>query len=181
MKTYISILRGINVGGARPVRMDDLVKVYQGLGFIDVKTYIQSGNVIFREKGSTAGELAKRISAEIRLKFALEVPAIVLTKNELEVILAGNPFLPAKEAESDKLHITLLAEVPAQNNINSLDVVNYLPDEFAILGRAVYLYCPGGYGKTKLNNNFFEKKLKLEATTRNLRTLGELLKMSQLH
>jgi uncharacterized protein (DUF1697 family) len=177
MKTYISILRGINVGGARPVKMEELVKVYRDLGFSEVRTYIQSGNVVFRGDSRPAGELAEQISGAIRTRFALDVPVIILEKNELEMILAGNPFLPGKVLESDKLHITLLAELPGESALKILENVNYLPDEFAVRGRAVYLYCPNGYGRTKLNNGFFEKKLKVEATTRNLRTLNELFKM----
>jgi uncharacterized protein (DUF1697 family) len=177
MKAYISILRGINVGGARPVKMEELVKVYRDLGFSEVRTYIQSGNVVFRGEDRPARELAEEISGAIRMRFALDVPVIVLDKNKLEMILADNPFLPGKESESDKLHITLLAEVPGESALKNLENVNYLPDEFSARGRAVYLYCPDGYGRTKLNNGFFEKKLKVEATTRNLRTLNELLKM----
>lgn len=175
MNTYIAILRGINVSGKKLIKMDSLREMLSGLGFEDVTTYIQSGNVVFRSNPSTSRELEALISKAINGKFSFEVPVIVLDCNELNSIVEQNPLLKEYPGEMDKLHITILADEPDTKPLGLLNQTDYTPEKFIIKNKAVYLYCPNGYGNTKLNNNFFEKKLKVTATTRNLKTLTELI------
>jgi len=180
MKTYISILRGINVGGKNPVNMNSLQEMYEKLGFKNVKTYIQSGNVVFQSTEMPTEEIERVISDEIFIRFTLSIPVIVRENSALRIILEQNPFLRAKKEDIDGLYITLLATSPVHVSLNGMGNNSFLPDQYVIKGREIYLSCPNGYGKTKLSNNFFESKLKVKATTRNLKTLTELVKLGDV-
>jgi uncharacterized protein (DUF1697 family) len=175
MAIYLSILRGINVSGKNSIKMDALKKMYESLGFTGVITYIQSGNVIFESK-STKG-LDKIIEGKIKSEFDYDVLVIVLTYADLKNTIDSNPFVKRTNIESDKLHVTFLTEIPSNEDIKNIASINYTPDEFNIVDKAIYLHCPNGYGNTKLNNTFFEKKLKVKASTRNWKTTNELLKL----
>ncbi len=175
MDRYICILRGINVGGKNPLPMAALRELFAALGFQRVSTYIQSGNAVF-DAESSAEALEEKITGAIRERFGFEVPVLLLTASYLAEIVAGNPFLTKRSEDPAKLHVTFFSRQPA--GFAALDNVSYPPDEFVPGNRAVYLFCPEGYGNTKLNNTFFETKLKVTATTRNWRTVLELLKMA---
>jgi len=177
MKTYISILRGINVGGKNLIKMSSLKEVYESMGFQNVMTYIQSGNVIFQSVEMNLDELEMLIYDGILKRYALKVPVLVRGVSELKNILAQNPFLAEIKDDITKLHITFLSKAPEKHFLESIDNLVHLPDKFYTMERTIYLFCPNGYGNTKLNNNFFENKLKVIATTRNLRTLMELVKL----
>jgi uncharacterized protein (DUF1697 family) len=179
METYISILRGINVGGNRILKMNDLRQMCADLGFISSQSYIQSGNVVFRYHKANPAELASKITREILDKFNLEVPVIVIEKSELKTIAANNPFIAEMRYGIDHLHVTLLSANPDPDKFNKIKNENFYPVEFRFLGSAVYLYCPEGYGKSKLTNGFLESKLGLKATTRNWRTISELVQMAE--
>jgi uncharacterized protein (DUF1697 family) len=178
METFISILRGINVSGQKKIQMADLKALYEDLKFKDVTTYIQSGNVIFKGKSSSDQKLAKRIEDAIYERYNFNVPVIIRTVEEMEHAISVNPFLKQSKIDIEKLHITFLAEIPEQENVESIRNINYSPDRFIIIDKEVYLYCPNGYGITKLSNNFFEQKLKIKATTRNWRTVNKLFEMA---
>ena len=179
MNTYISILRGINVSGHRMIKMKALQELYERMGFRNVRTYIQSGNVVFDHEPTETVKLEKEISGKILSTFGFEVPVIVLTKTELSAISTQNAFIGNRNEDISKLHVTVLSGQPEKQLAEHIGEGAYLPDEFYIHGRAVYLFCPNGYGNTKLSNTFFEKKLKVLATTRNWKTVLELLKMSE--
>ena len=179
MQSYISILRGINVSGHNMIKMKALQELYESLGFSKARTYIQSGNVVFESNSADTGTLEKIISGGIRETFGFEVPVIVLEREELKSISTYNSFINGRGEEITKLHVTILSGVPVKDLAETIRHENYLPDEFYILGRTVYLFCPDGYGNTKLSNAFFEKKLKVRATTRNWKTVLELVKMSE--
>lgn len=173
MTTILSILRGINVSGQKKIKMTDLKSMYESLGFKNVTTYIQSGNVVFDCK--SADGLVEQIEKAILKTFAFEVPVIIRTKKEIQSIVKNNPFLKKSNIEVDKLHITYLSEVPTTENLSAIQVLDFEPDLFTVKNKEVYVYCPNGYGKTKLTNTFFEKKLKEKATTRNWKTCNQLL------
>jgi uncharacterized protein (DUF1697 family) len=177
MKTYLSMLRGINVSGQKKIPMAELKSIYEDLEFKNVTTYIQSGNVIFQTENEL--ELSKRIERKIEENFKFHVPVIIRTNTEMEMILTENPFLKEKNINVERLHVTFLNESPAVGNLEKLKAISCENDTFVILGKDIYLYCPNGYGRTKLNNNFFENKLKVTATTRNWRTVCELAKISK--
>ena len=177
METYISILRGINVGGHKLIKMQALTKLYEDLGFKNVKTYIQSGNVIFQTKQTDSTLLEEMISKKITEIFTFEVPIIVTLQKEIAKIHKNNPFIHEKHYDTNLLHVTFLSQKPKQADIAKI-TGDFGNDEYIISDKAIYLYCPNGYGNTKLTNTFFENKLKVSATTRNWKTTTELLNMS---
>jgi uncharacterized protein (DUF1697 family) len=179
LKTYISILRGINVSGHRMIKMDALKKMYLDLGLVNVHSYIQSGNVMFQFNKSDSAKLENTIKAAIFKEFGFDVPVLVKDADEMQNVLKNNPFIKKKDVDLTKLHVTLLSELPGQTDLSKLKEYSFLPDEFMVSDKIIYLYCPNGYGNTKLNNNFFENKLKVTATTRNWKTINELVKIAK--
>ena len=178
MHTYISILRGINVSGHNLIKMNALQEMYMKLGFEKVQTYIQSGNVVFQCHEPSAKRIEDMISAGILNTFGFEVPVLVLGNEELLNISANNNFITERNEDITKLHVTFLSGVPDKTLSGTIGKQEFMPDEFNISGRSVYVFCPNGYGNTKLSNNFFEKKLKVRATTRNWKTILELVNIS---
>jgi uncharacterized protein (DUF1697 family) len=181
MNSVISILRGINVGGQKKIPMKELKSLFEGLKFRNINTYIQSGNVIFSTDETNFKILSKKIEQKILERFNFEVPVVLRTAEELQTAIINNPFLKKKNIETDKLHLTFLSDIPQEENLVKIKEHQFMPDEFTINGKEVYVFCPNGYGKTKLTNTFFENKLKVTATTRNWRTVNELLKIAVVH
>jgi uncharacterized protein (DUF1697 family) len=179
MATYISILRGINVSGHKPIKMDALRKSYENLGFHKITTYVQSGNVIFTAKDVELNELGEKISRQIKQDFGFEVAVIVLFIDKLKQIINSNPFLSHPDKEQTFLHITFLSSKPDKYDYKTIEDKKQNGEEIFIADNAVYLYCPNGYGKSKLSNSFLETKLKVGATTRNWKTTNEILKIAQ--
>lgn len=156
--------------------MADLRASLEKLKLKNIQTYIQSGNVVFEFEKVDFAELAGEIEALIKKDFGYDVPVIVFNADYLKKVIDANPFVKRKEDES-KLHLTFLAEEPAAENLQKLDGLDYPPDEILKGDKAIYLFCPEGYGRTKYNNNFLENKLKVRATTRNWKTCNVLLEM----
>lgn len=177
MRTYISILRGINVSGKNIIKMDALKKLFEDLNFQKVTTYIQSGNVVFSFKPTDIKELEMLISTKIEKHFGFKIPVIVLTMDELKDSIENNPFKNNKDEKF--LHFTFLAERPINYNKEKIDNKKAENEEIEISERVVYLYCPNGYGRTKLTNTFLENTLKVTSTTRNFRTTNKLLKIAE--
>jgi len=179
MTTYISMIRGINVGGKR-IKMADLRDIYDSLGFESVKTYIQSGNVIFKSDNNNPGDLAEQIQEKIFQTLNYNVEVVIRTMEEFEKVVESSPYT---EKEVEYLHVTFLSDIPTEDKVQTIDPGSIKgiksSEEFIVQSREIYLYLPYGYGRTKLNNNFFEKKLGLNATTRNWKTVNKLLKMAQ--
>jgi uncharacterized protein (DUF1697 family) len=176
MKKFIALLRGINVSGQKLIKMSELKSLFEKAGFQKVGTYIQSGNVIFSSKETSAEKLSFKISSAIKKQFGFDVQVIVVTPKEIELALKENPFIKKKK-DNDKLYTIFLSSVPAKVNVEKLDTANYSPEEFKIDGKRIYLFVPNGYGKAKINNNLFENKLKVFGTARNLKTLNALLEL----
>jgi uncharacterized protein (DUF1697 family) len=175
METYIALLRGINVSGHKMIKMDELKRVMGTSNFSNIRTYIQSGNIIFETEKQDSAFLEKQIGGIIFNNFGFSVPVVIRSRDELEKIHKKNPFLGKRNEPVEKLHVTLLSEEPDLLNLKKIEGSSFLPDEFIISGKEVYLFCPNGYGRTKLTNTFFENKLKLTATTRNWKTIETLL------
>lgn len=179
METKIAILRGINVGGKRKILMADLKLLMEGLGYQNIQTYIQSGNVIFNADDKLQNkEIEQEIENAILEKFSFEVPVIVLSKDEIENAVAKNPFYKA-DADINKLHLTFLNEVPDKDKQEIAESFDYSPDQFKIIRKYAFIYCEDSYHKSKLTNDFFEKKLKVKATTRNWKTVLKLWELSK--
>ncbi len=180
MLTYICFLRGINVGGKNPIKMADLKDIFTTLGFKNVQTYIQSGNIVFQAKKTSLLSLEQKISKRIVADFGFEIQVMVKDISEIKEIVKGNPFVENKSLDQSKLHVTFLSEIPDVEQIIKISEGDYGDDEMICIHKSIYLYCPHGYGNTKLTNGFFEKKLKLYATTRNWKTTNHLLEIAQL-
>ncbi len=183
MKIYIALLRGINVSGQKKIKMADLKVMFESLGFESVTTYIQSGNVVFKSGKDDPVLIGDTIKQGILKTFGYEVPVLVLTHEILTSIYQENPFLERlanEEIEEKKMYFTLLSNVPDISAVKELTSTSYGNEEFVITQKVVYFFAAHGYGRTKLHNNFFEKKLKCSATTRNLKTVIKLLELSNL-
>jgi len=178
MAVYVALLRGINVGGRTIVGMADLRRVFADLGLDDAQTYLQSGNVVFRAPDELPAELAGHIEAHIARELGVTTTVLLRTGDELARIVATNPFI-GQEADFAKLHVTFLAVVPDESRVATFQVPAGQPDELALIGREVYLHCPNGYGRTKLNNTFIEKRLGVVGTTRNWNTVTRLRDMTE--
>ena len=174
MKAYVALLRGVNVAGHARVSMEELRKCFESLGLESVRTYIQSGNVVFEEKSASVVDLVERLEKGIKAKFGLDVHVIVRTREEMSKVVENIPF---RAQEQDKTHVTFLSSEPEDAPTREIEAVKDRLEKFLVSGRDVYLYCPNGYGKSKLSNSFFERKLKVSATTRNWRTVNVLYKM----
>ncbi len=173
----VALLRGINVGGKNRLPMKDLAAMFVDVGCDDVRAYIQSGNVLFRTQSTAAEDMPALISASILNRFGYRVPVVTRTAQELQEIAHGNPFLDAG-AEADKLHVAFLAEQPDDAGVQALDPNRSPGDEFAVLGREVYLHCPNGLARTKLTNSYFDSTLSTTSTMRNWRTVLRLLELT---
>ena len=180
METYITILRGINVGGQKLLKMEALRKIFTDLKFENVRTYIQSGNVIYTSHTTNINFLNEQISKAIENTFGFHVHLITLTRNELKKAIQLNPFLKDETVEHSYFHITFLANTPTTESIETIKKLNFNEDKIEINGKIIYLYCPDGYSNSKLTNAFLEKKLNTIATTRNWKTTNELLKIANL-
>jgi uncharacterized protein (DUF1697 family) len=179
MEIYISILRGINVSGQNRIKMDALKKMYEDLGFENVQTYIQSGNVIFQSDKSGQKDLEHIITGQIKIKFGYDILVIVLEINELKNIIARNLFVADQTKDISNIYVTFLSSKPVTVDFEQIYRKKSPNEEIALAEKVVYLYCPNGYGKTKLSNSYFEGKLNIAATTRNWKTTTELFSIAQ--
>jgi len=174
--TFIALLRGINVSGQKKIKMADLRDSLQGAGLKNVSTYIQSGNIVFDSELTDNGELQNIIKETIQNNFGFDVPTLVVQEDSVREILKANPFVP--EVEKNSLYYVLLKNVPTQELVAEFNTLQFQNEDYHITDTCVYLKCKKGYGNAKLNNNYIERKLKVEATTRNQKTMEKLLEMS---
>jgi len=180
MNIKVAILRGINVGGKRKILMVDLKALFEDLGFTDIITYIQSGNVIFNSVEETSNtELSDKIEKAITEKYGFEVPVIVRTASELKKAVSINPFLQKDEVNIDRLFLTFLKNTAHEEYRLKTEILDFNPDKFSIKDEHVFIFCAGKYHQSKLTNNFFESKLKTRATTRNWKTVMKLLELAE--
>jgi uncharacterized protein (DUF1697 family) len=174
MKTYIILLRGLMPTGKNKVLMTPLRQVLVDAGFVDVHTYIQSGNVL-AQSALTGSQVEKVVHHEIQKHFGGDIVVLARTSLQLQQIFADNPF---KDADTAKVYFTILGSRPSKEKIKLLAEQTFLPDTFVVTNEAVHIHSPVAYGLTKLNNNFIERTLGVSATTRNYRTMKKLLEMS---
>jgi uncharacterized protein (DUF1697 family) len=174
---YVSLLRGINVSGRNRLPMADLRALYERRGHDEVTTYVQSGNVVSSTPARSARAVGDAIQRAIADELGRDVLVLVRTPAQLGRILAANPFVRAR-ADPKSLHVTFLAAAPRKAAISALDETAFTPDEFRVHGHEVYVSCPNGYGRTKINNSWFERKLGVAATTRNWKTVMQLSELA---
>ena len=179
MTTHLALLRGINVSGHNMIKMDALQKMLENMGFTNVITYIQSGNVFVTSKEEDAATVGFKIKQEIFKVFGYDVPTIVIGQNDLENCLVNNPFLKEKEVDHKKLYVAFISKELRSENINDLKISQFKPDEASIDANKIFIKYAVGAGKTRLDQKYIEKKLNVTATIRNWNSVSQLLKMYQ--
>jgi len=172
--THIALLRGINVGGKNILPMKELAALFQEHGAKQVKTYIQSGNVVFRTE-IDPDEIARQVEAQILERFAITTPIILRTAEELDFALRNNPFVARGEEEG--LYVLFLKHMPTPEAVAALDPLRSPPDEFLVQRREVFMRLLSA-ATTKLTNAYFDSKLKTVGTARNWRTVATLCEMA---
>jgi uncharacterized protein (DUF1697 family) len=179
MHTFVSMLRGINVSGQKVIKMTRLKALYESVGFADVTTYIQSGNVIFGSSSNDPSSIGKMIAAAVEKSFGFSITVIIRRSSELGRVIRTCPFIALSHIDESKLHVTFLNSRPAPALVKTLGLLAAKTrDEYKLVGSEIYLHCPDGYGKTVFSNAFFEKHLNVAATTRNWRTVNTLFAMA---
>lgn len=179
MSVRICLLRGVNMAGHNKIRMTDLEKMFRDLEFHDAETFIQSGNIIFTANDKIGiADLTAKIESEIKTKFGFEISALLRSTGEIERVISGNPFVTLKDFDPARSAVVFLNEEPVKKNLEKLTNVNYPPDKFEVIGREIFIYCPNGFGRTKLYTNFFEKKLGVTGTARNWNTVNTILDLA---
>ncbi|WP_328764156.1 MULTISPECIES: DUF1697 domain-containing protein [unclassified Streptomyces] len=179
-KKYAALLRGINVGGAKKVLMAELREVLTGLGHTEVQTYLQSGNAVFASPKQDPAALARELERAVEARFGFAVACLVVDGTYLRAVAEACPF-PADELEGRQLHATFLSEQPTEERFASIDGPAYLPEEYRIGDRVVYLYAPDGLGRSKLAEALYKPAVfkGIDATTRNWNTVVKLVALTQ--
>jgi len=178
METYISMLRGINVGGQKRILMQDLKQLYESLDLANVQTYVQSGNVVFDSRNQPADSLTGMIEATIQLTYGFSVSVFLRRAPDFQRILSANPFLTQRHVESSALYVAFLYRQPDLPLLESLAVPAGESAEFIIGQQEIFLYYPDGSGRSKFSHTYIERKLKVSVTTRNWNTLCALFDLA---
>ena len=176
---HVALLRGINVGGKHMLPMAELVRLFEEAGAADVRTYIQSGNVVFDASPVAAQRLVSTVADAIEEEFGFASCVVLRTGVEMKRAIAANPFL-AKGADEKTLHVGFLERAPAKGGAAKLDPHRSPGDRFALSGREIYLHLPNGAARSKLTNAYFDSALGMTSTFRNWRTVNKLVEMASL-
>lgn len=177
MTTHLALLRGINVSGHNMMKMEALKTMLENIGFTNVRTYLQSGNVFVDTDEESASKVGFMIKQEIFKVFGHEVPTIVITKEDLELCFKNSPYLKEKDIDTKKLYVAFVSTALKSENINDLKISQFKPDEASIDGNRIFIKYDIGAGKTRLEGKYIEKKLNVIVTMRNWNTVTNLLKM----
>jgi uncharacterized protein (DUF1697 family) len=177
MPVYVALLRGINLGGHKKIKMDELRASLAPMGFDEVKTYIQSGNVVFKTAKISDRALSKKIEASILSNFGHSVSVMIRTAEEIKQVIANNPFLKQPDIDQTKLHVMFLAEPPAQSALKQLETLVLKPDQFRSLGKDLYFYLPNGVAESAVMKKPIDRVLAIPTTMRNWRTVNTVQQM----
>lgn len=175
MSTYIALFRGINVGGRNILPMRELVSDLESLDCEDVRTYIQSGNAVFRYSRKSAASLGAKIAKKIEDRHGFRPQVVILDARQLHKAIASNPF-PDGEADPKTLHLFFLASPPPAQKLSALNKAKSSTERIHLAGQVFYLHAPDGIGRSKLAAKI-EKLLGVPATARNWRTVVKLAEM----
>jgi uncharacterized protein (DUF1697 family) len=166
--------------GHNSIKMTELADLFKDLGFNDAETYIQSGNVIFSSLDDLPiPDISFRIEKAILERFNYKVPVMIRTVNEMRELMSGNPFLKEENFEPSKMAVIFLTEKTIEAHIQKFKDIDYPPDKYKIIGSEIFIYCPNGFGRTKLYTAFFEKKIGVPGTARNWKTVTTLLDIAE--
>jgi uncharacterized protein (DUF1697 family) len=177
MTTHLALLRGINVSGHNMMKMEALKMTLNAIGFQNVQTYTQSGNVFVDSEEENAAAVGFKIKQEIFKSFGHEVPIVVIAKSDLESCLKNNPFLKEKDFDIKKLYVAFISKALQSDSMNDLKISQFKPDEASIDANRIYIKYAVGAGKTRFDQKYIEKKLNVTATIRNWNTVTKLLQL----
>jgi len=177
MPVWIALLRAVNVGGNNKLPMASLVSLLEGAGCSEVRTYIQSGNAVFRSEETDAKALAGRIGDAVLAEHGFRPGVIVLDAAELEHAVTKNPF-PEAEADPTRLHLFFLSDRPKTPNLDKLNRAKAASERYSLSGNLLYFHAPDGVGRSKFPAKV-EPALGVKATARNWRTVNKLLEMAR--
>lgn len=175
MTTYVALLRGVNVGGNNKVPMATLRELCEGIGGTDVRTYVQSGNVVFTAGRKATGSVADALGGAIAAALDLRITVVVRTAAEMAAVVAAMPY-PTDGVDPTTLHVGFLRDAPTPAAVEALAATSFPPNEYTVIGREVHLRAPDGLGRTKLPN--FDRVLGTPCTVRNWRTVVTLTEMA---
>jgi uncharacterized protein (DUF1697 family) len=178
MAVIISLLRGVNVGGHHKIKMDTVRQLYESLGLTKVQTYVQSGNVVFQSRERNLARLAARIEDAIENSAGFRPAVVLRTQNELERVIARNPFGQRKDLDFAKLLVLFLAGDPGEEARNKARAIVIGPEEMALDGREMFVYFPNGMGQSKFPFLALERALQVKNTARNWNTVTKLLEIA---
>lgn len=166
--------------GHNSIRMADLQALYRKMGYKDAETYIQSGNVIFSSMADlTPSQISSKIKRAIRESFNYEITVLIRKVEEMKKLKAANPFLNLENFDPSKMAVLFLDQEPSEAQVQKVINIDYPPDKFKVIGSEIFIYCPNGFGRTKLHTNFFERKMGVAGTGRNWRTINKLLEIAE--
>jgi uncharacterized protein (DUF1697 family) len=177
MTTHLALLRGINVSGHKMIKMEALKKALESVGFLNVQTYIQSGNVFVTTEEESPTKVGFLIKQEISRSFGFDVPVIVIGKEDLQACLDRNQFLNDAAVDLKKLYVSFISSELPENMITQLNINFIKPDELQLDGRRIYIKYDTSPAKTRLDNNWIEKKMNVTSTIRNWNTTNKLLEL----
>lgn len=179
MTNYIAFLRGINVSGHNMIKMGSLKNYCEELNLYNIKTYLQSGNIVFQYTLEKPEKIALLIQQKIKKECDLVISVFVITREHLFKVVRQNPFLKDASKKEDFFHVSFLYSKDYENNFEQIELKKKENEAIVLVKDVIYIYCPDGYGQTKLTNNFIEQKLKVGATTRNWKTVNAVLNMGK--
>jgi len=179
VETFIILLRGVNMTGHNAIKMIRLVSLLRQIGYTDAETYIQSGNIVFTCHNVTCDDVSLVIRKAILSEFNLDIAVITHTLDDMTKIVSANPFTEEPGFDPSKMAVLFLELRPSNAQVGKVAGIDYPPDKFHINNSEIYIYCPNGFGKTKLYTNFFEAKMKVTGTARNWRTVNKLLEIAE--
>jgi uncharacterized protein (DUF1697 family) len=179
MSIYVAMLRGINVGGHKKIKMEQLRASLEAIGLQQVKTYIQSGNVVFKTAKTSPDAICRKIEKAILADFGHSVSVITRSGEAMKSVIDKNPFLKQRGIDHEKLHVMFLSEAPAASPIKQLEELVAAPDQLHCLGEEIYFYLPKGVAESILMKKPLDRLLGVQTTTRNWRTVNTLHQMCQ--
>jgi uncharacterized protein (DUF1697 family) len=175
MNTFIALLRAINVGGHRKIRMDDLSEMFTSLGYENIKTYIQSGNVIFSSPERDVKKLAESVETEIETGFGHDVPVMIRTQKQFEKLINRNPF-EGRDKDPFRLYVTFFKETPPDTKQNELKNLSSDTEIFDFVEGELFSLINKKTGKKEMfSNNFVEKVCGTPGTSRNWNSVNKIL------
>lgn len=179
MQTLVAFLRGVNMAGHNKMKMTNLATLFKDEGFRNAETFIQSGNVVFSDPGERpVNEITTLIEKSILKRFGFDIPALVRNIPDLRKIISLNPFLSIPDFDPARMAVMFLHDLPSEKGLEIMKDVDYPPDKFSIKGREIFIWCPNGFGRTKLYTNFFEGRMKVIGTARNWNTINTILEIA---